>query len=157
MSVPVVAALLSGPADGARAESVCEEVDRLIDHSRTQFNAIIEDKAGAFGAFDTDIVLTGASSCRVTRQPGQSWHQCGWEFPHRDQAAYDAFEAMAETMAACFGPRVPVHSDRNVNHPDFYASRRYELQHADVTVSVKDKSALGTTFVFLRIQEQRGQ
>lgn len=43
-----------------------------------------------------------------------------------------------------------------MNHPDSYAARRYELARAEVRLSVKDKAALGKTFVFIRVQSSDG-
>ena len=41
------------------------------------------------------------------------------------------------------------------HHPDTYALRRYETPRAEVSVSLKDKIALGRTFVFIRVQDRR--
>jgi hypothetical protein len=98
------------------------------------------------------LTLAGASYCLVTKRSNGSFYHCGWEFPYRAKPAYDTFDALVRGMNDCIGRHATLHSDRSVNHPDYYALRRYQTAQAEVSVSVKDKSALSRTFVFIRVQ-----
>ena len=82
---------------------------------------------------------------------GSAYH-CSWAFPHRAEQAYDTFDEFVREVKDCIGQKATLHSDQSVNHPDSYALRRFEMEQAEVTVSVKDKGALGSTFVFVRVQ-----
>ncbi len=136
----------------AQARDLCANIDYLIDQSRSQFADIMDKPTGDAGDHDVTLTLAGASYCSVTKKSKSSSYQCGWEFPYRAQQSYDTFEELVRGVNGCIGQRATLHSDRNVNHPDFYALRRYETEQADVSVSVKDKSALSRTFVFFRVQ-----
>ena len=153
-----VAAIVILPATigVARAGDFCSNIDQLMDQSRSGFTDILEKPAGGAGDQPVTLGLAGASNCFVTKRSNGSSYQCTWDFPHRAQRAYDRFEALARELDRCIGQRATLHSDRNVNHPDYYALRRYETARAAVSVSVKDKSALGKTFVFVRVQGGKG-
>jgi hypothetical protein len=49
-----------------------------------------------------------------------------------------------------------VSDDQNVNHPDFYDAQLFLLDRAKVAVSVKDKSAQESTFVFVSVVPMTG-
>ena len=154
--LPVTAAAIFSATLGvAHAQDFCAKVDRLIDQSQSGFSKIAAKPKGNAGDHDVTLTLAGASYCSVTRKSKRNWYHCAWEFPHRAKQAYETFEEIAGKLTACIGGRATLHSDRSVNHPDYYASRRYELKQADVSVSVKDKGALGSTFVFVRVQGRR--
>lgn len=136
----------------ARAQDICANIDQLIDQSHTQFAGLTEDPNGETGEYDASLALAGASYCRVTQRSKGSFYHCGWEFPYRAKQAYDAYDEFVQQVNGCIGQHATVHADQSVNHPDFYELRRYELEQATVSVSVKDKGALGSTFVFIRVQ-----
>lgn len=75
---------------------------------------------------------------------------CTWTFDFRAPAATEAFDRLAATLETCLGPEAKVTSDPSVNHPDFYALRLYTTAAGQHAVSLKDKSAQGATYVFLR-------
>ena len=155
-AVPPVASILVfwAAIGGAQAQDLCPDIKHLIDQARSQFVEIaVKSKDGADGR-DAIVTLAGASYCQVTKRSRRSAYHCGWEFPFRAQEAYDTFDEFARQANDCVGRHAILHSDRSVNHPDYYASRRYEMEQADLTVSVKDKSALGRTLVFIRIQDK---
>jgi hypothetical protein len=112
---------------------------------------------GAAGDHDVTLTLAGASYCFVTKKPKRNLYHCGWEFPFRAKQAYDTFDEFDRDVNDCIGQHATVHNDQSVNHPDFYALRRYETEQADVSVSVKDKSALSRTFVFIRVEGGKGR
>lgn len=117
---------------------------------------VMDEPDEGAGDHNARLILADASYCRVTKTSKRSSYHCGWEFPHRAQQAYDAFDDLARRLDECVGRHAVLHRDQSVNHPDSYALRRYETPAAEVSVSVKDKSALGQTFVFLRIQGGQG-
>ena len=136
----------------AQARDFCADIDYLIDQSGSRFADIMDKPNGNAGDHDVTLALAGASYCSVTKKSKSSSYQCAWEFPYRAQQAYDTFDELVRGVNGCIGERATLHSDRNVNHPDFYALRQYETEQAVVSVSVKDKSALSRTFVFIRVQ-----
>ncbi len=136
----------------ARAQDLCADIDYLIDQSGSQFSEIMPKPHGDAGDHEVTLALAGASYCLVTKRSKRSLYHCGWEFPHRAQQAYDTFDEFVRGVSDCIGQQATLHRDQSVNHPDFYALRRYETEQAEVSVSVKDKSALGRTFVFIRVQ-----
>ncbi len=136
----------------AQAQDLCTSIHQLMDHSRSQFAKIAGAASGDAGDHEATLTLAGASQCAVTKKSKRSSYHCRWEFPHRAEEAYDTFESFVREVDGCIGRRATLHSDRSVNHPDYYAVRRFEMEQAEVSVSVKDKGALGSTFVFFRVQ-----
>ena len=72
-------------------------------------------------------------------------------FSYRNVEANAAFEALNQSLQSCFGGSAEVAKDQGVNHPDFYEQRRYQLDQVVVTVSIKDKSTLQRTYVFIGV------
>jgi len=143
-------------ACGAQAQDLCANIDYLIDQSRSKFAEVADNPNGDAGKHDATLTLAGASKCFVTKQSKRDWYQCVWEFPYRAERAYDTFDDFVGTMNECIGQHATPHSDQSVNHPDYYSSRRYDMERAEVSVSVKDKAALGNTLVFIRVQSRDG-
>ena len=157
-ALPLALTLTIWAATGvAQARDLCGNINYLLDQSQSAFKEISDRPAGQEGEHHVTISLAGASKCLVTEKSAGTWYHCAWEFPYRAEQAYDAFEEFVGAMNDCIGRRATVHTDRNVNHPDFYALRRYEMEQADVSVSVKTKGALGGTFVFIRVQGRKGE
>ena len=136
----------------AEAQDLCANIHHLMDQSRSDFAEIGGKPSGDTGDHEATLTLAGASYCTVTKRSKRSTYHCGWEFPHRAEQAYDTFDEFVRKVDDCIGRHATVHSDQSVNHPDYYASRRYETERAEVSVSVKDKGALGSTFIFIRVQ-----
>ncbi len=88
-------------------------------------------------------------------KPERRAYRCVWDYAYRDERAYAEFDRFVGSLRQCFGRIAKEHVDRNVNHPDFYAARRYEMAQGEVKVSVKDKAALGSTFVFISVEGLR--
>lgn len=74
---------------------------------------------------------------------------CRWTFAYRADAAVAAFEHLAEKLTRCLGP--PVDEDAPVNHPDSYRLVQFGAPDAVISLSLKDKASLQSTFVFLRV------
>lgn len=70
---------------------------------------------------------------------------CRWDFAFRDPAAKALFDELTLAAAAC-GPLL---GDVGVNHPDTSTGVRIRTQAGDVRISLKDKSELGQTLVFV--------
>ena len=142
----------SSVVGAAGAQDLCADINYLIDQSHTRFADIMDTSGGDGGGRAVTLTLAGASSCHVlTTLEGHAYH-CSWAFSYRTKNAYDTFDALVGEVDTCIGPQATLHEDQSVNHPDFYALRRYEMDQADVSVSVKDKSAQDRTFVFIRVQ-----
>ena len=155
--LPVVAALaFLATLGAARADDFCRNIDHLIDQSRSGFANIAAEPKGDAGDHEARLTLAGASTCLVTRKSKRSWYHCTWTFPLRAQRATDSFDAFAGKLDGCLAQRATIHNDRSVNHPDSYTARRYDLEQAEVSLSVKDKAALGNTFIFIRVQGRNG-
>ncbi len=136
----------------AQASDLCTDINYLIDQSRSDFVKIRGEPSSDSPHDAVTLTLTGATDCRVTKKSSKNFYQCHWEFPHRAEEAYDTFDELVRSVHECLGKQATVHNDQKVNHPDFYALTRYETEKASVNISVKDKSALERTFVFIRIQ-----
>lgn len=132
--------------------------------------ALAEARAGAFcgdlqtligqagGNFASDpVALPGAEHCAVSLQlSGKRLYQCRWRFGFRDAAAAETFAALNRDVSACLGGAVTAATDKPVNHPDTYDQRRYRTGATGIAVSLKDKSALGITYLFLQIGRAEG-
>ncbi|MEM0944875.1 MAG: hypothetical protein AAGI70_13120 [Pseudomonadota bacterium] len=90
-----------------------------------------------------------AEDCQLARALGGAREfVCHWSHPLGGGRAQ--FENLANEIALCpdltEAPR-----DQAVNHPDFYAQRRFIRPGAEIAVSLKDKAQLGQSFVFLKL------
>lgn len=125
----------------------------LVDQAGSNFS----DASTGSGAA-APAALAGAESCRLSLAPGgQRAYHCAWRFAYRDGGAQAAFGAFNQALVACFGERARISRDQAVNHPDFYDLRRYRLDGAAVTVSIKDKVARDSTYVFLRVHSETAE
>jgi hypothetical protein len=117
---------------------ICTEVRNLVHASQDGFA-------------DVPPPLTGAKSCQMTLGLGgvKAYH-CAWEFDYRAPAAQSTFAAFDTDLATCFA--ASSQHDQGVNHPDFYDLREYAVKDAVVRVSLKDKGALGQTYVFVAVE-----
>ncbi len=131
----------AGALSPALAERFCDGVGRLMAEARAGFPGEVVRPEG----FD------GSPDCRLALQlDGKSFY-CAWAHPLRSGEARAAYARIEAALAACLGPRAAVAGDRGVNHPDTYEARSYQQDGASVTVALKDKAALGRSFVFLRV------
>jgi len=82
---------------------------------------------------------------------GAKVYHCAWKFACRTVGAYSTFDAYKQLFQECFGDRAHLSRDKSVNHPDFYDLHQHQLDQVGVTLSIKDKSALQSTYVFVRV------
>lgn len=156
--LPVASIVVVLATTGAvRAQDLCADIDYLIGQSRSQFAEILGKPNDDAGGYDVTLTLAGASYCSVTKRSKKRMYRCGWEFPYRAKRAYETFDELVRAVNDCIGRSATLHRDQSVNHPDYYALRRYETEQADVSVSVKDKSALGSTLVSIRVQRGKSK
>ncbi len=122
----------AGPSLSA---DVCNALERFAQEAEP-VTALI-DKAPA-PVCGTSLAVSGV----------QSSH-CYWAFDYRSDAARGGFLQVAAGVAACADP---IAQEGDVNHPDSYDLRQFDLGGATVAVSLKDKGALQQTLVFLRVE-----
>lgn len=104
--------------------------------------------------FQSDMpdTLAGAESCRMSLSlSGAKTFTCAWPFPFRDPVAGQAFDATIAALETCLPGAALAGPDQLVNHPDSYDLRQYDLGKTSISVSLKDKGALGLTYVFLGV------
>jgi hypothetical protein len=136
--LPLTCALMLGAT--VAAADICGDVRSLVGQAQTGF-------------VETPTPLAGTKFCQMTQGIGgvQAYH-CAWEFAYRAEAALSTFVAFDAELAACFD--TTSQHDQGVNHPDFYDLREYAVEGAVVRVSLKDKGALGLTYVFVAVESQ---
>ncbi|MDH3661393.1 MAG: hypothetical protein OEU92_15425 [Alphaproteobacteria bacterium] len=142
--------------EDAVAQSICSDINILIEEAPRDFSGIIVEPSRGSGGYGVTFELEGASDCTVRQLLKGKSYYCTWEFRHRDAEAYMTYKALGQDLQSCIGDRAVLSDDQNVNHPDFYESRMFLLDQAKVSVSVKDKSALGSTFIFVSVEPLTG-
>jgi len=152
----LVLTLMHSAPNAADREKHCSTLEELVARVPSNFSNIVIAKDGKPSEHDVTLVLDGATKCAVIAQSKKRSYYCVWEFPHRDQGAYRQFKELDRVVSDCLGQQAEANRDQSVNHPDFYDSRMYEMAHATVTVSVKDKSALANTFVYVWVAPKNG-
>lgn len=98
----------------------------------------------------------GSSDCQLALQLGGVTHYCVWEYPFRAPEAASAYEHLSTALGACLGNRATERDDLGVNHPDTFSSRQFDIDGISVTVSLKDKAALGKSLIFIRVMAPPG-
>ncbi len=141
-------ALLTCIAPADAEESICQKVKTLLEQAKTNFAP--EEAGGA------PEPLPGAETCSLTLSlSGARAYHCAWSYPFRDGSVAAAFAGHTKMLQQCFGETVEISRDQAVNHPDFYDQRHYRMGEVAVTLSVKDKTALQKTYVFLGVHGPR--
>ena len=96
--------------------------------------------------------LPGGANCgRSVGLTGSVNRHCSWSFPFRSEQAQLFFDDLDSSLSSCGDTDNNRDSEKPVNHPDTYHQIAYTNGDVSVTVSLKDKSALGETYVFLRV------
>ncbi|MGI9500071.1 MAG: hypothetical protein ACR2P3_08535 [Geminicoccaceae bacterium] len=147
---------IAAPIESALASSFCSDVNHLIENVHASFSEIIVEPGRASGGYDVTLKLDGAFDCAVTPRINKKSYYCTWKFQYRAANAYTTFKKLDLELKECIGDRAVLHKDQSVNHPDFYDSRIFQLDQAKITVSVKDKGALGNTFIFIWVEPGSG-
>lgn len=139
-----LALMLSTVADkGAHAADLCTEITALVGQAQSNFE-------GTDAKPVSPDPLSGAGSCSLSLSlSGAKAYHCAWEYPFRSDDARTAFADVNDRLQTCFGGEAVISRDQSVNHPDSYDQYRYSLQQVTVSASIKDKSALQQTIVFV--------
>ena len=136
----VALAIGQGKADAAD-EPFCAGLKTLTDAAVTDFRDLTGSGADLVGAENCVLSLAAGGVRRTT---------CRWRFDYRDPAAAEAFTRMEGAVQACL-PALTRSREPGVNHPDTFDQRRYGDGDIEVTLSLKDKVALDTSFIFLGV------
>jgi hypothetical protein len=158
---PVVAAALLSTvtvwnAAASEDSALCPDLLYLIEQSTAEFSSIREDTKSEFDGYDAALVLSGASYCAILQDAEKTTYRCVWTYPRGDAQAHTTFQRLAKEMRTCIGTRAEEQTDQSVNHPDFYASRYYQLPSGRASVNIKDKTSLRSTLVSIRIDGRTG-
>jgi hypothetical protein len=131
------------------AAADCAEVNALIGTAGSGPGDGVSDRFDAAA----NLLLQGVETCAATTalSGGTEFH-CAWAFPYRSDAARTAFAALNSSVGTCLSSPVRTDTDQRLNHPDSYDLRLYEADRARLSLSIKDKAALGKTYVFLRVR-----
>ncbi len=96
--------------------------------------------------------VPGAEWCRTARSAtGATTLHCAWGFDFRDPKARAMFDGMGQAITECYPNHTEAGPDQTVNHPDSFDLRQFDLDGVAVSLSLKDKGALGKTYVFLGV------
>lgn len=91
--------------------------------------------------------------CGTSMAPtGEISRHCHWSFDYRSAAAKDAFAATFDAATSCLAQKETSQSAPDVNHPDSYDLRAFEVDGGTLSVSLKDKGQLQQTLIFLRME-----
>ena len=138
--------------NAASAEStLCSKLLYLIEQSKTQFLAIRRGTSSKLGGYDSTFVLPEAWNCAIFEDVEKASYQCAWKYPRGDQRAHETFQRFVKEMRSCIGDIAEERIDKPVNHPDFFASYYYQLPDGEASVTLKNKSKLMSTLVFIGI------
>ncbi|MGB1035371.1 MAG: hypothetical protein ACPGVS_10145, partial [Primorskyibacter sp.] len=89
-----------------------------------------------------------SATCATSRVLGGATSvDCYWSFPYRADAAQRLYADLSDTLNHC--AQGPVLSDATgVNHPDSFDQITGVFMGHSISVSIKDKAALGRSLVF---------
>lgn len=96
------------------------------------------------------LFAPGPATCQTAQQTTGEVLYCYSEHPFRSETALKQAQRLEERLTACFDA-IQTTADATVNHPDSYDARHFDVLGARISLSVKDKGALGKTLVFLRV------
>lgn len=103
--------------------------------------------------FSTGAEMPEGAICTTSRMlEGAHSVDCRWSYPYRDILARHAFEDLLAMVMQCTDEEI-VEDGARVNHPDSYDLRQFRLGESVVSLSLKDKGALGQSLVFLRASQ----
>ncbi len=129
----------------AQAADFCADITAQVESAQSNF--VQSDGERSLRSSRNEAGTCGL----ITSELGAVTHHCHWEFALRHVAAQATFDAFDQELKSCFGSYAKIIKDQNVNHPDFYDKNTYWLNDVSITLSLKDKNALGKTFVFVGV------
>lgn len=98
-----------------------------------------------------DHAPSGSSCATYLSQVSSTGISCHWQFAYRDAAAEVLASKLWSGLMTCRAGQERA-EDLPVNHPDSYFLRVWDVDTGVYRLSIKDKAALGATFVFLRFE-----
>lgn len=152
--VPTLTALVSAVAvstAAANESSLCSQVLSVIDEAPSRFLALRGEPAEGFGDYKAKVVLEKASSCVILEDAQKGSYHCVWTYPLGAAQAHEAFEILLGEVRLCLAELAEEKKDEAVNHPDTYASYLFEAPGSTTSINLKNKSALKSTLVSIRI------
>ncbi|WP_420860938.1 hypothetical protein [Algirhabdus cladophorae] len=127
-------------AQPAAALVDCDALKRLV-------SLVQEDQ------FQSATTVEGATFCQTSKDPsGVAVFHCGWGYDYRSPGAEAAFSDLLFNVEACWPSVTATPQRAPVNHPDSFDQRLYDLNRAQISVSLKDKARLAETYVFIAVQ-----
>ena len=138
LGIAAVAASLAGTAFG---QDRCDSLTALTS------DPVMSDLADRHPGW-----LTGASCRGENLGAGKTGATCFWEHSYRNGAAEAQFNQMRDWLGACLDSGTTPITDAAVNHPDTYVLEDFIFDEKTVSISLKDKAALGKSFVFFRMR-----
>lgn len=134
----------------AYANTLCQALEKLEQHPAASDQVVSSaalfspsDYSPALKANPTDCTLSPASQYLLV---------CTWQFSYRSPIATSGFTELRNLIAGCIDDPSKVTKDQNVNHPDYYEAYFYDFRRHALSVAIKDKVGLQSTFVFMRMK-----
>ncbi len=125
----------------------CSEINELVDQMADGFVGIRSGDADDPATESLPPVeLEGATNCSLTTDVESTLYLCTWEYAAASGDGPANYEVKVDQVRSCV-PGATVTQDESVNHPDYWASTRFSLADGALTVSLKNKSALGQVLV----------
>lgn len=126
---------------------LCADVNEVYAHAASGFaelrEAMLEDGSGDWS---TSAHISDADDCAITVDAERASFLCEWEHVPSEVDANARYLDLVAEVRSCRGDIVAEREDANVNHPDFFASTYFTTDGATVSVSLKNKNALGRVF-----------
>ncbi len=147
----LVPLFLFASVNSVAAQTLCADVTYLIEQSRSQFSDITGDPINESGELAARFVLPEAWRCSISVDIEKAAYVCSWKFPHATAQARSTYERFVAEIRACIGHVATENQDQSVNHPDFYELVYYALEDGEVSVTLKNKSKMRSTFVSIGV------
>ena len=91
------------------------------------------------------------STCSDSLTTDGPTRHCRFDHTYRAVQAATQFEYLARLIPQCLPGATLRPKTPGVNHPDTHLERIFDVEGGQITVSLKDKSQLGKTLVFLQV------
>ncbi len=123
----------------------------MTEEAQTRFVALRGEAAEGLGDYQATLSLPGASACVIIEDAAKSSYQCSWTYGLGAAEAHAAFDRLLTGLRTCLADVASEEKDRSVNHPDTYASYAFRMPGSVTSINLKNKSALKSTLVSIRI------
>ena len=135
-------------AHNVHAEPNCNDLISMVNHAEQRLAAATDEQNTP-----RKPKINGADQCAsATGEGGSEIYYCSWQFPFRSGEARQLFTQLDAQVDSCLNTDSASTSDQPVNHPDSFWLNTYQLEKSKLSISVKDKSSLGKSLLFLRVQ-----